>query len=86
VDGRQPDFGSYMERITREILDRGGPVTPDERFLLLVRGYQLQFDPMRADEVRRIAAAVPPGTPLFEGRPPVLEGNAEEPPVKPGHE
>jgi NAD(P)-dependent dehydrogenase (short-subunit alcohol dehydrogenase family) len=69
VDGRRPDFGAYIERITGEIVERGGPTTPDERFLLLVRWYQLQFDQGRAEEARRIAAALPPEFSLFEYHP-----------------
>jgi NAD(P)-dependent dehydrogenase (short-subunit alcohol dehydrogenase family) len=32
IDGRRPHWERYMVRNTNEILDRGGPATPDERF------------------------------------------------------
>jgi hypothetical protein len=32
IDGRRPHWERYMLRMTNDILDRGGPATPDERF------------------------------------------------------
>jgi NAD(P)-dependent dehydrogenase (short-subunit alcohol dehydrogenase family) len=58
VDGRRPDWGSYIDRVIAEILDRGKPANADERFLLQVRYYQLHLDPSRAEETRRIVAAL----------------------------
>jgi NAD(P)-dependent dehydrogenase (short-subunit alcohol dehydrogenase family) len=55
VDGRQPDFGSYFDRVVGEIVQRGGPANAEERFLLLVRYYQIQLDPVRAPEAERMS-------------------------------
>jgi NAD(P)-dependent dehydrogenase (short-subunit alcohol dehydrogenase family) len=55
LDGRQPDFGAYFDRVVGEIVARGGPADADERFLLLVRFYQIQLDPARAAEAARLA-------------------------------
>jgi NAD(P)-dependent dehydrogenase (short-subunit alcohol dehydrogenase family) len=76
VDGRRPDFSAHLQRITGEILDRGGPASPQERFLLLFRSYQLEFDPAGADEARRIAAMVPQDASPFEGHPAAESGQA----------
>ena len=56
VDGRQPDWGTYITGVIENILARGGPADADERFLLLTRYYQVHLDPRRADEAARIAA------------------------------
>jgi NAD(P)-dependent dehydrogenase (short-subunit alcohol dehydrogenase family) len=55
VDGRQPDFGAYFDQVVSGIVARGGPADADERFLLLVRYYQIQLDPGRAAEAARMA-------------------------------
>jgi NAD(P)-dependent dehydrogenase (short-subunit alcohol dehydrogenase family) len=55
VDGRQPDFGAYFDQVVNGIVARGGPADADERFLLLVRYYQIQLDPGRAAEAARMA-------------------------------
>ena len=44
VDGRSPDWGRYFEALTSEIAARG-PQNDDERFLLRMRAFQLDFDP-----------------------------------------
>jgi NAD(P)-dependent dehydrogenase (short-subunit alcohol dehydrogenase family) len=58
VDGRQPDFSGYLDRAVAAILDRGGPADDDERFLVLARYRHLHLDPSRAEETRRMAAAL----------------------------
>ena len=54
-DGRQPDWGRYMDRVVREIFERGGPKDDDERFLLLCRYFWAHMQPEMRDEARRIA-------------------------------
>jgi hypothetical protein len=56
VDGRQPDWGAYIAGTIAGILERGGAADADERFLLLMRYYQIHLDPTMADEAARIAA------------------------------
>jgi NAD(P)-dependent dehydrogenase (short-subunit alcohol dehydrogenase family) len=53
IDGRSPDWGRYFGDLTTEIAARG-PRNDDERFLLLMRAYQLDFDPAITDEARRL--------------------------------
>lgn len=57
VDGRRPDWGTYIEKTVAGIVKRGAR-TPSDQFLLLVRYYQIHLDPARAAEARRIAAAL----------------------------
>jgi NAD(P)-dependent dehydrogenase (short-subunit alcohol dehydrogenase family) len=54
-DGRQPDWGVYIDNVVREILERGGPKDGDERFLLLVRYFWAHMHPEMRDEARCIA-------------------------------
>ncbi len=56
VDGRQPDWGAYIAGTIAGILERGGAADADERFLLLMRYYQIHLDPTMVDEAARIAA------------------------------
>jgi NAD(P)-dependent dehydrogenase (short-subunit alcohol dehydrogenase family) len=58
VDGRQPCFPEYFDRAVTEILDRGGPASDDERFLVRARYLQLHLDPARAAFTARMAAAL----------------------------
>lgn len=53
VDGRRPDWGAYFGKLTTEIAERG-PQTDDERFLLKMRSYQLDFDATPREEGRRL--------------------------------
>ncbi|MBI1874435.1 MAG: SDR family NAD(P)-dependent oxidoreductase [Acidobacteria bacterium] len=53
-DGRQPDWGRYMDGVVQAILDRGGPKESGERFLLLVRYFWAHLEPEMHDEARRI--------------------------------
>ena len=56
VCGRQPDWGGYFDRTVAGLLDRGEPLTPDDRFLLEMRRFQIDLDPDRRDEAERITA------------------------------
>jgi NAD(P)-dependent dehydrogenase (short-subunit alcohol dehydrogenase family) len=56
-DGRQPDWGRYLDGVVADILERG-PADAEERFILQVRFYQLHLDPSRAEETRRVADAL----------------------------
>jgi hypothetical protein len=53
VDGRSPDWGRYFETLTSEIASRG-PRNEDERFLLRMRAFQLDFDPAITPEAHRL--------------------------------
>jgi NAD(P)-dependent dehydrogenase (short-subunit alcohol dehydrogenase family) len=53
VDGRSPDWGRYFEALTSEIAARG-PQNDDERFLLQMRAFQLDFDPAITAEAQRL--------------------------------
>lgn len=53
IDGRRPDWGAYFGKLTEDIAARG-PQTDDERFLLKMRSYQLDFDPAIREEARRL--------------------------------
>jgi NAD(P)-dependent dehydrogenase (short-subunit alcohol dehydrogenase family) len=54
-DGRQPDWGRYMDGVVTEMLERGGPNDQGERFLLLVRSFWAHMQPEMHGEARRIA-------------------------------
>jgi NAD(P)-dependent dehydrogenase (short-subunit alcohol dehydrogenase family) len=62
IDGRQPDFSTYFDGVVKGIVERGGPADADERFLLLVRYYQIQLDPTREAEAARVARLLSAGT------------------------
>lgn len=53
-DGRQPDWGRYMDGIVKELLQEG-PKNSADRFLLLVRYFWAHREPAMYDEARRIA-------------------------------
>lgn len=53
IDGRSPDWGKYFESLTSEIAARG-PRNDDERFLLKMRAFQLDFDPTISAEAHRL--------------------------------
>lgn len=55
VDGRSPDWGRYFEALTSEIAARG-PQSDDDRFLLRMRAFQLDFDPKISSEAQRLRA------------------------------
>lgn len=53
IDGRSPDWGRYFEALTSEIAARG-PMNDDDRFLLRMRAFQLDFDPSISAEAQRL--------------------------------
>jgi NAD(P)-dependent dehydrogenase (short-subunit alcohol dehydrogenase family) len=53
IDGRSPDWGKYFENLTAEIA-AAGPKNDDERFLLRMRAFQLDFDPTISVEAHRL--------------------------------
>lgn len=55
IDGRQPHWDDYLDRVIGEILDAGTP-SKEERLLLSIRVHQLDFDADRADQRGRIEA------------------------------
>lgn len=55
ADGRQPHWDEHLDRSIEAILERDAP-SPDDLFLLKVRGPQIDFDPARASQRDRIAA------------------------------
>ena len=56
VDGRQPDWGGYFDRMVEKILEGGEPLTPTDRSLLEFRGYHIALDPDKRNQADRIAA------------------------------
>ncbi len=53
IDGAKPDWGTYFGDLTEEIASRG-PANDDERFLLQMRAFQLDFDPAITEEARKL--------------------------------
>ena len=53
IDGRSPDWGAYFEALIAEIASRG-PKDDDERFLLKMRAFQLDFNPVITPEARKM--------------------------------
>jgi NAD(P)-dependent dehydrogenase (short-subunit alcohol dehydrogenase family) len=53
IDGRKPDWGTYFAALTSEIAERG-PRNDDERFLLHMRAFQLDFSAEITPEARRL--------------------------------
>jgi NAD(P)-dependent dehydrogenase (short-subunit alcohol dehydrogenase family) len=58
IDGRQPDWISYVESSVDEILERGGPADAEERYWVKAWYMQLQDDPRFTEFTDRIAAAL----------------------------
>ncbi len=55
VDGRRPDWGSYLDGVLGGILERGEVADAGEQFLLQIRAMQIYLDPSHADEAARVA-------------------------------
>lgn len=53
IDGRKPDWGTYFGALTSEIAERG-PRNDDERFLLRMRAFQLDFSAEITPEARKL--------------------------------
>ena len=58
IDGRRPDWAEYFDRTAIEILDRGGPLSDEDRFWIDARYTQLRLDPSRKALTDRMAAAL----------------------------
>ncbi len=53
IDGRKPDWGIYFANLTSEIAERGAR-NDDERFLLQMRAFQLDFSAEITPEARKL--------------------------------
>lgn len=53
IDGRKPDWGAYFTALTSRIAERG-PRDDDERFLLHMRAFQLDFSAEIMPEARKL--------------------------------
>jgi NAD(P)-dependent dehydrogenase (short-subunit alcohol dehydrogenase family) len=58
IDGRRPHWERYMLRRTTEILDRGGPATPDERFWITTVYGMFKRDVRYSELAVRVEAVV----------------------------
>jgi NAD(P)-dependent dehydrogenase (short-subunit alcohol dehydrogenase family) len=58
IDGRRPHWERYMRRKTTEILDRGGPATPDERFWMTAVYGMFKRDTRYRELAARVEAVV----------------------------
>jgi NAD(P)-dependent dehydrogenase (short-subunit alcohol dehydrogenase family) len=58
IDGRKPDWGSYLIRSVRAILDRGGPDDQEERFWIEAWHMQWQHEPRYQTLVSRMSEAL----------------------------
>jgi NAD(P)-dependent dehydrogenase (short-subunit alcohol dehydrogenase family) len=58
VDGRRPHWERFMRRTTNEILDRGGPATPQERFWIKALYGMFKTDARYRDLAARVEAVV----------------------------
>ncbi len=72
IDGGRPHWERFMVRTTNEILDRGGPSTPDERFWLSAVYGQYKRDARYAGLKARIDAGG--GPPAIDNDPRASEG------------
>jgi NAD(P)-dependent dehydrogenase (short-subunit alcohol dehydrogenase family) len=68
IDGRRPHWERFMLRNTSEILDRGGPQTPDERFWVTMVYGMFRRDARYRDLAARIEAVVGRPTTDFDPR------------------
>ena len=68
IDGRRPHWERFMLRTTGEILDRGGPQTPDERFWITTVYGMFRRDTRYRDVAARIEAVVGRPTTEFDPR------------------
>lgn len=58
IDGRQPDWWSYVESSIHEILEKGGPSDADERLWLRLWHMQFKSDPRWQQLADRIAVVI----------------------------
>jgi hypothetical protein len=68
IDGGHPHWGRFMLGLTNEILDRGGPQNPDERFWMSAVYSQFKRDPRHRDMKARIDAVMGPPVTDFDPR------------------
>lgn len=59
IDGRTPDWGAYFGALIDDIARRG-PRDDEERFLIRMRSFQLDFDPAITPEARRLRSLLHP--------------------------
>ena len=55
-DGRQPDWGTFFAGVIADLVERGGPYTAFERFLLRARALDIEFEHGLAAEHARLSA------------------------------
>jgi NAD(P)-dependent dehydrogenase (short-subunit alcohol dehydrogenase family) len=58
VDGRQPDWGAYVEKTVHDILDRGNPTDGGDRSWVTSWHIQLKDDPRFRELIERIEAVL----------------------------
>jgi NAD(P)-dependent dehydrogenase (short-subunit alcohol dehydrogenase family) len=68
IDGRRPHWERFMLRKTNEILDRGGPQNPDERFWVTTMYGMFRRDARYREMAARIEAVVGRPTTDFDPR------------------
>jgi NAD(P)-dependent dehydrogenase (short-subunit alcohol dehydrogenase family) len=71
IDGRRPHWERYMRRKTNEILDRGGPATPDERFWMVAVYGMFKRDARYRELAARVESVV--GVPSTDFDPRAVE-------------
>ena len=64
IDGGRPHWGRYMLATTNDILDRGGPKDPEEKFWISAVYGQFKRDPRYRDLKARIDAVM--GPPVYD--------------------
>ena len=60
ADGRQPDWGAFFTRAIRDLVERGGPYTEFERFLLRARSLDIELEPALAGERAQLESLLGP--------------------------
>ena len=68
IDGGQPHWGRFLLQTTNDILDRGGPADPDERFWMTAVYGQFKRDARYADIKARIDAVMGPPSSDYDPR------------------
>jgi NAD(P)-dependent dehydrogenase (short-subunit alcohol dehydrogenase family) len=56
ADGRQPDWGTFFARVIGDLVERGGPFTEFERFLIRARALDIEFEHGLVSEHVRLSA------------------------------
>jgi NAD(P)-dependent dehydrogenase (short-subunit alcohol dehydrogenase family) len=68
IDGGRPHWGRFMLGLTNDILDRGGPANPDEKFWMSAVYLQFKRDARFADMKARIDAVMGPPVADYDPR------------------